>query len=783
MKKLLFICLLTSFCCLWAEEQKSDSTETKVLEFSPTLTIGRGIYENDNRYSGAVTTADSVNHALAGSDIKYSVKIDTKGGELLSGVFDFGDNKESAEIEGDSLLNVTYRSTSRIGQYDNINLSALVRYHSTEIVERDSIIVIADTLKASVSGLSGDLIAYRDSIIQIQDTVAVQRDTTVVYQMPKDMTFALYGIPSLPIFSYETTKVNELDSCSINYSGSATGGTSNWDYIWSKNKERIGTNPTLNEILKHSIEGDSMKTEVVSISLCCKNIAPDNSTVWFKDSINVADFKFYNSPKPAKSIDCIRNGNNSIYIASGFEVDDEDLEKKGYIFIFNDSYQQTVRYLVNPSFAVKDVKTLWKYDDFDCYSEKTNFDESQIAEPFINVGLSVEKGIYKDDLRFKGHVTTTDGVTHILAGSDISYFIAIDPKGGELVSGTITYGNKEVEAEVSGNFLLNQFPYNNDPGNYENISVKAVLRFMFDKKQPFYFNTEFEVPKNKTFVIYPKPTLPEPSGDYIKQIAYNSEMPGKENVVEVNMSVIPGEGGTAKWEYTWSTENEGKQGSTTELDYLTLNSSVVSGYYMKTASDNVQLEYRNIAPDGSVWISDSFTYPVMIYNAPSRPISLTEKGPANTSNIYIVSMDILKFGTSNLDNILKERGYVFIYGNDDEVVSEKSATTDTKDCRWCNYTGHGHNNPWVETVWRYAAKDGFPAFECKSLRRYASDSRGEDPGTTGIDAIISDGTSAKIYTIEGKLMSTTDIKSLPTGVYIIEKDLDGQISRAKIVVK
>ena len=767
MKKTILFCLLTSCFSLWAKP-KSDSTIDVKPTFSATLTVGKGIHDGDLRYSGAVVTTDSLTkdnltHAFSGSDVTYSVKVDTKGGKLVKGAINYGDTAVDATVSGDTLFTSTYRIESKAKRYDDIKAEATISY------------IVDDTLKI---------------------------DSTFIYQMPKSQTFVLYDIPELPPFEKDSIRINEVDSCELYFVADTKGGNiSGWEYEWVKDSIMLiqidtltfiekdttfvaSTDSIFREILKHEVYGDTMKIDALKYQLYCRNIAPDDTTVWFTDTVTVANYLFYNSPKGAKAVECIKNGNYRLYIATGFEESEEELAEKSYQFVYNELEPSTSRFLVNPNYKVKYVRTLWQYDDFDCYSLKTEYDSTKTVEPYINVGLTIGKGIYANEYRYKGAVKMANGVTHALAGSTVDYLVSIDPKGGKLLEGSVSYGKQKVEAEVSGNFISSTFPNNEQPGTYNDITVNATLRFTFDKTQVFDIPTTFKVPSERTFILHQKPTFPEMVEEYNKQLAYNDELKTSNNLIEVNMSIVPGQGGNNKWEYIWSTETDGKVGEGAELEYLSLNPSLVSGNVKKYTSEKVTLEYCDRAPDGTEWIKGSFEYPVNVYNTPSAPVSLKLKGENNTSNIYIATMDPVKFGSTKIDDVVKEREYVFIYGNGDEVIMEKSAQDPEKQSRWCNYTGYAQNNPWVETVWRYPAINGLPAFECHSTRCYSTtSSRGEGEGTTGIEEIETSGNIEKIFTMDGKLLPNTDIKSLDPGQYIIEQNKDSQVSRVKIVIK
>lgn len=130
MKRILLFCLFVSFCSLWAIQPKdsspADSTQLSKPTFNARLTIGKGIFENDSRYTGAVTTADSVTHAFAGSDITYNISVDAKGYKILGAEINLGETTISSKTIGDTLITSTFRLENKAGSYNKIYVEALL---------------------------------------------------------------------------------------------------------------------------------------------------------------------------------------------------------------------------------------------------------------------------------------------------------------------------------------------------------------------------------------------------------------------------------------------------------------------------------------------------------------------------------------------------------------------------------------------------------------------------------------------------------------------------------
>lgn len=769
MKRILLFCLFVSFCSLWAIQPKDSSPTDSTLISEPTfnarLTIGKGIFENDSRYTGAVTTADSVTHAFAGSDITYNIRVDAKGYKLVGAEINLGDTTITTRTSGDTLITSTFRLENKAGIYDKIFVEANFRNNEDNAITNNS------------------------------DTAFI--DTTFVYQIPKKRTFVLYDIPYL-INANDTVRVNELDSCEVYLDAEFSGGhNSKWKYEWitdvSVMKDTIsktmidstiiiGKDSIYKELVRHEVEGDTMKIDEMKYRLRYCNIAPDDATVWYKDSVLATTIRIYNSPKPAKSIECIKNGKNAVYIPTGFTETDEELQEKYYKFVFNDKDTLTNRYLINPTYTLEFVRTLWEYEDFYCCSDTTIYDSSHATELSYEIALAVSKGLLEKEQSYTGAVTTGNGVTHALSGSEINYKVFIDPMGGKLLKGSFLFGDKEEVAKVNLNFL-NLTSIINEPGTYDNITINAVIRFTIDNNQSFDFNTSFAVPMSKTFVLYPMPVYPQKISDYKKQFAYNDELSAGQNTQKIGLDIIPAEGGNNNWQYVWTNGYNNTLGTGQSLEEIDLSNMFKANIIKKAVSEIIYLQYTDIAPNGKAWISGTIEYPIRIYNTPSSPVSFKPKGITNTSNIYIAMMDETSFTKNNMDKVVESRDYTFVYGNDEDVIMEKNSTELPKECRWCNYSGLPHNNPWVETIWRYPASGEFSAFECRSTRCYANGSRGNGEGTTSIENIESGQSIYKIYTLEGTIMNISDIKSLSSGVYIIENAQNGQVLRNKIIVK
>lgn len=714
----------------------------------PSVICAKAIFDkgnlvDDERYKGAVVSSDSVTHAFVGSELTYSIEIDTKGGELLSGTISFGEAKQETWLEGNKLITNSIFE-GKAGKYQSI------------------------TLEAEIS-------------MPIEN--GQTKNIKVTLQVPKKYTFALYDVPEMPKFEDAKLQSSELNSYTLSYTAKAKGANiTGWNYEWLENTDSlIATGSKISREIRHEVDGDEMKADLYNYSVRCYNIAPDQKTIWFCDTIFVTTGQFYNSPKPAKEIVGIRNNDNNVmYIATGFSETDMELSHKKYYFVFSDEEPQTTRYLVNPEYAPKDVKTLWKYDGFDCYSEATRYDQSEMTEPTISsVKLNIDKGTNAKETRYKGAVQTADGRMHALIGSDINYAIAIDTYGGKIISGTMSYGTDVVEAEVYGDTIYTTYSALEKTGKVDNIKIDAVIRFNIENDQTKDIKMAFQLPKNKTFVIYPAPTYPKQVSGYKNQFAYSEERTDHENMMDIKMSVVPGENGNNNWVYQWSTETAGIVSNDTILQDKVYCKTSVGGNVKKTDTDIIRLDYFDISPNGEPWIEGHIDYPVKIYNAPSAPKSLIKKGDGSAPYFIIALMNEQTFDKDNVDAQLKERDYFFVYGNADSTIVVKDAQDPHMSSRWCDYSKYDRNDPWVQTLWKYPSEGDYPAFDCYSYRCYQNGVR----ATTEIDEIDSDEQLIGIYTLNGYKLPSNDIMHLDEGIYVIVKKDGDIISRTKYIVR
>jgi len=724
-------------------------TKTEVFEpeiKSAKAKFSKGSLYEDERYTGAVVTDDGITHALLGSELTYTVEIDTKGGTLISGAISYGELKQEAVVDGNKLTNTCVIETA--GACSTITVDAVI------------------SMKVDESGQS------------------VQSE--MHFQVPRNNTFVLYDVPEMPVFEAAKLQSSELSSYTLNYTAKAKGAYQyGWYYEWieTNTDSIIATGAKIKKDISHSVSGDEMKIDEYDYYVRCYNIAPDQETVWFSDTIFVVKGAFYNSPKPATYIGCIKNGDDNVtYVASGFSETDRELAYKKYLFVFSDGEPQSSRYLVNPEYAPINVKTLWKYEDFDCYSEATMFDESAAVEPSISeVELTITKGLNEKDKQYKGAVKTKDGKMHALVGSDINYAITIDTQGGQLMSGTINFGEEKMEAVVDERTLSATYCVLEQTGKYDNISVDAVIRYFIEEGQARDVKMSFKVSKNNTFIIYPTPVYPVQVKGYSNQFAYSEERSDFQNLMDIKMSVVPGDGANKNWEYSWTTETAGVVSNDTILHDKIMCKKSVGGDVKKTDIDYIRLNYYDIAPDGSVWIEGYIDYPVKIYNVPSTPTSFKKKGNTNASVFYIASMDTNKFGTDGVDQLLKEREYFFEYGNADTTIIVKDSNDAHLRSRWCDYTNYDKNDPWVQTLWKYPSADGYPEFTAYSDRCYLNGVRSE---ITDIDSIKDeDSCIISIYDAKGNVMPMNDSRDLPSGIYIILKKEGDEVTRTKLIVR
>ena len=722
----------------------SDQNSISINLSEQSTKMGLGTLEEDARYSGSVESKDE-HFGLLGSDIINSIKVSIT---------------DPANIAKAPVCQLINGNTVSDLVLDECKLS--------------------HTFQPEAKG-------RYETKFKISLPIMVEKDEEKSFVFSaNNQAVNILAVPKLPTFDNTIHKSRDIDTCTIAYKANATGANvERWNYEWLRNDTLAGKSSLLNLALKKEINSAEMATAEDFIRVRCYNIAPDDKTVWFADTVNVASVRFYNTPEKAESIECLKTETSVVYAATGFDASDEVLSYRKYQFVFSGGAPQPSRYLTNPEYAPKDVKTLWKYEDFDCYSDATIYDKSKETNPSIKAHVLIDKGIHEKDGNYKGAVSTQDGKAHALVGSDVKYVIEVDTKGGQLISGSVNYGEVKVPAEVDSvkSTLTTMLRIEDKVGANDKITVDAIIRYIIEPSAQIKdLETTFTVPQKNTFVLYPIPTYPVQVNGYANQFAYSEERTEEQNKMNIKMSVAPGKGGNNNWKYNWSSETAGIVSNDTILKDKVLCNPSVAGAVKKTNTDNIRLRYSDIAPDGSAWIEGYIDYPIMIYNVPSCPAKFQKKGTDNASHFYIASMDVKKFGEDGVDDILKQREYFFVYGNADSIVLIKDAVDVHLRARWCDYTKYDKTDPWVQTMWKYKATESYPEYTAYSSRCYMNN--GGRGGITAIEAIDEEEvTVLGIYTLTGNLMPQTDITELPNGIYIIVKKQGGEVKRIKLLVR
>ena len=722
----------------------SDQNSVSIKLSDQSTKMGLGALEEDTRYTGSVESKD--NHfGLLGSDIINNINVSIT---------------DPANISKAPVCQLINGNTVSDLVLDEGKLSHIFRPEAKGLYETK---------------------------FKISLPIMVEKDEEKPFVFSAtNQPVNILAVPKLPSYDNTIHKSRDIDTCTIAYKANATGANAErWNYEWLRNDSIVGKSPQLNLALNKGINSAEMATAEDFIRLRCYNIAPEYTTIWFSDTLNVASVRFYNTPEKAESIECIKTETNVVYAATGFDVSDEVLSYRKYQFVFSDGAPQPSRYLTNPEYAPKDVKTLWKYEDFDCYSDATLYDKSKEMSPTIKAHVYIDKGIHEKDNKYKGAVVTADGKTHALVGSDVKYVIDVDTKGGQLISGSVNYGDVKIPAVVDSvkSTLTTSLRIEEKVGSYDKITVNAIIRYIIEPSAQIKdLETTFTVPQKNTFVLYPIPTYPVQVTGYANQFAYSEERTEEQNKMDIKMSVAPGKGGNNNWKYNWSSATAGIVSNDTILKDKVLCNPSVAGTEKKTNIDNIRLRYYDIAPDSSAWIEGYIDYPIMIYNVPSCPVKFQKKGTDNASQFYIASMDVNKFGDDGVDELLKQREYFFVYGNADSIVLIKDAVDVHLRARWCDYTNYDKTDPWVQTMWKYKATDVYPEYTAYSYRCFMNNnSRGD---ITAIEAIDEkEVTILGIYTLAGNKMPQTDITELPNGIYVIVKEQGGEVKRTKLLVR
>ncbi|MCF0202267.1 MAG: hypothetical protein HUK08_02785, partial [Bacteroidaceae bacterium] len=312
-KTLLF--LLLAMPALWAYAQGND-----VLQVDVKTTITLGKLDGNKRYLKPFVKVGDIYHAFYGCHVYDTVRVVPRANKLVDVQVYYGTSPCKGKIIGDSCVFVS-DFEPECTQYNNIY--------------------------AKITEDKGD-----------------------PYNVPLNSLF-IHPRPAIEKISYETTSTSDIEGLQFQKAvvHDDTGILTGWQYKWTEKKQNdtiaptvIGTHQTIETLRKNDVAGDEMAYDEYDYRVICENVAPDNSTIWYSDTLSVMSVRYYNSPKAPKGIGRLNVGDKTIYYAAGMDMTDEQLREKAYWFSFDYAEEPTgSRYLINPGSTPRNVRSVWKY--------------------------------------------------------------------------------------------------------------------------------------------------------------------------------------------------------------------------------------------------------------------------------------------------------------------------------------------------------------------------------------------------------------------------------------
>lgn len=725
---------INSVRSLWKYEDGynalSDATsiesEELTASFAPNINVEKGA--NDNAaYIGAIRDNLGQFHALEGSDIRFEIELRNSDFDLSDTALKISDNNGNE---------------SEITPTTHGNKAAFV-YRMTDV---------------ATYSVSGDIDARYlvDSYNNDGLTIPVYADLKSKTDL-SGFKVRTYPTPTLsaPVTgvssSYKYRSIdNDIKQLSIT---SAAGGNESWNYTWLKDDVEISGTGLSADVDKISFNGNGKEMKSTKYSVRVTDANPVNGQPWYDYTYDVSTVDFYNTPnRPAKLINYVNNGNSTAF-AAGVGFNDADLNALEYEFIFDGTNNGSKRGFGNKA---SEVRTSWKYNDgFVCSSEPTTLTET--IEPQISASVSITDASYEgytgsvkdsgENERYYSLPGAVGRYTFNITGKDLSV-------KGNAIAFKFENGNTPSQAQQ----YRTDF---NETGIYDG-QISATMVYNAETDQTIDLAAEFGLPTSALVEVLPAPAYPE-IGTYANQFRDEDA----EFVLEPR--TLPSGANHDGWSYSWTegTNNYGNEGSAI-IDIPDMNAD-----QMQAVKRNITMQYSNSAPNGQKWITGSLDFEAYIYNTPKQPATLTPKGNG-TSNIYIVT------NMGDNDDTLKAKHYQFAFGDGSTPTPESSEVVDIEGRRWYKY-GSSPSDPWVYSLWKYAAADGIPAYDCYSDATRIGEGSRSDISLRDLYAV--DDEEISIFTAGGVRIDLDQTKKLSPGVYVVVHGTGDDTYSEKIVVK
>lgn len=570
-----------------------NSTDEYSFAYDPKLNISRGNNTDAAMFPVTEVTADGLRQALSGVSLTYTPNAVETSGKTLSNFV-----VKTKLSTGSSISDFG-------GDEFTVPASAAGLYSLEQNVSAD-IAVDTDQLY-SVSGADTSC-----DKVQIWDCPVIETPAIVNLGQWRDI--------DMPDLGNNGLAINQPEG----------GNSHGWQYAWSRSDIGIiGNDPVLakddNSVNDESEEKHSMD---YTYSVKYTNLAPDEETVWYTRSVDIAKATVYNTPRqPGSFVYFNSNGSgDDKYIVKNLGLSDQQIDNLDYKFVDDSgvTLSRGSRYIISGS-QLSSIRSFWNYSDgYNAYSDATPIETAELMATFAP-DVKVEKGSNSSEA-YKGAVSDNQGMFHSLQGSDIEFGVELQNSNLDLAATALKVSDsKGNESVVTPTINGNKAEFSYRMADVATYSIYGDInsRYLVDNysdgngMNPVYADLKSRANLSQFSVrTYPTPILSvaaETTGSDYKYRSIDTDI--------AQLSVTSASGGNESWNYIWLKDNvaTGTQGTAADV---VKESFTGNGKEMKSAKYSVRVTDANPV-NGEPWYDYTFDVStISFYNTPNKATKL-----------------------------------------------------------------------------------------------------------------------------------------------------------------
>lgn len=534
-----------------------------------------------------------------------------------------------------------------------------------------------------------------------------------------------------------------------------------WTTVWKYNgKEYYGESFTMPYYLN-----DTGETQVLTVSVTTKNLAPDGKTEWYSkkwDDIKVT----------VKACPVVYLEKNEIAGYSGGQItatvkttSPEPESTWSFIWSFEGK-----SYTTNEPKVTFDLPTISGHtSQVKKLNVKTKNIVNSVDQTVIGDNLDINVSIFSTG---EASITQVDSLV-VYAGSPIT--LTTNTKGGYPSGWRFIWMDNGKQFADNQNSTYSFLP-NNSSGNPEvhTYSVTAINAIDGQVGSETSFNF-------KTVELWPACVFPQSMTLYDVEQDASRNFCGIREGNSFKLCVEGYSGGYSTiandtWSESWSADGSNFSTSDVVPTEIVSNGSTMASSVMKYS-----VAITNYGPFGNIWDRKILNQDVTIYHKPMTPIGLTKKGNG-TSGTMIATSTYTDSELANYDYYLVF-GYEDAYGTSHDNTPVKQETGTTRYGQFSSSVLQNSSNIfYVYSLWRY--NDGAEITSGKRYISYSDESwdgstygetRAYEDASSGIEDVSVDINAAdEFFSLQGH-----QLDGLKHGINVIRAK-DGSISKVYI---